>query len=404
MANNILTIDMITREAVELFKNTNAFIKSLRTQYDASFAVTGAKIGDTLRVRLPNDYVVSDGPALSAQDTSEQSINLTVQYQRHVDLSWDSSLATLSIDDYSERFLYPAVNNLAGNVASTIMGGAEGGVCNLVAKTDGGGAITNPTTETVNEARAVLGLNSAPTAMGRKLVLDLKTMSRLTSSASGFFNPATDISKQYREGITYNALGFDWMEDQTAIVHTTGSFTAGTVNGAGQTGTTLVTNAITGTLNQGDIITIDGVNAVNRVTKETTGEARQFVVTADVASGATSIPIYPALIPPAADGSPVQYQTVTASPDNAAAISLATNANEVYRKSIGFAPDAITMATADLVSPPNREVSRRTYDGVRMRILRDYLAGTDQMITRIDVLFGFLFIRPEWCVVLADAI
>jgi hypothetical protein len=98
-------------------------------------------------------------------------------------------------------------------------------------------------------------------------------MARLTGSLTGLLNPATDISKQYRDGYVYNAAGYTWMEDQTAIKHTTGTFSAGTVNGASQTGTTLTTNAITGTLKKGDIITLAGVNGVNRVTKQTTGVA-----------------------------------------------------------------------------------------------------------------------------------
>ena len=103
-------------------------------------------------------------------------------------------------------------------------------------------------------------------------------------------------------------------DDQTVLVHTTGTFSAGTVNGAGQSGTTLVTNAITGTLRAGDIITIAGVNSVNRVTKADDGMLQQFVVTSNVASGATSIPVYPAIIGPAPDGSAVQYQTCASTP------------------------------------------------------------------------------------------
>ena len=200
------------------------------------------------------------------------------------------------------------------------------------------------------------------------------------------------------------------MEDQTAIKHTAGTFTAGTVNGAGQTGTTLTVNAITGTLNVGDIITIALVNAVNRVTKQSTQTLRQFVVTVAAASGATSLSIYPALTPgsatyvPATGLGAVQYQTVDYSPANAAAISLFTNPSAIYRKNIQFAPQAITMVTADLIKPSNNPCSRKEYDGVSMRILQAYVPGTDQEVTRCDVLFGFVYVRPEWCVTIADAL
>lgn len=409
MANTLLTIDMITREAVALFKNSNAFMQNISTQYDSSFGVQGAKIGSTLRIRLPLDYVVTNGPGLSAQDSVEQQTTLALATQRHVDLTFTSAEQSLKVDDYNDRFLMPAMNNLAGNVASTIMAGSDGGVCNIVAAFDGGGAITRPTLETVLESQAVLAENSAPT-LDHKFVLDPRTMARMVGSLSGLLNPATDISKQYRDGSVYNAAGYVWMQDQTAIKHTNGTFTAGTVNGADQTGTTLTTNAITGTLKKGDIITIDDVIGVNRVTKQTTGVERQFVVTADVLTGATSIPIYPAIVPggpsydPTTGDGAQQYQTVEESPANAAAISLFGGASAVYRKNIGFAPEAVTMVTADLEQPPMVESSRKVYDSVSMRVLRAYVPGTDATVTRCDVLFGYLYVKPEWSVTVCDSI
>ena len=410
MSSSLLTINMVSAQAVMVFKNSNAFMQNIDTQYDASFAVSGAKIGDSLRIRLPTDYVVTDGPGLSAQDTNEQSITLPLATQRHVDLTFSSAEETLSVDDYSERFLMPAMNNLAGNIASTIMAGSEGGICNIVANVDGSNTILTPTLADVLNAKAVLADNSTPN-LDRKFVLDPHSMGRLTASLTGLLNPSSDISKQYRDGAVYNAVGFTWMEDQTAIKHTAGTFTAGTVNGANQTGNFLTTNAITGTLNQGDIITIASVNAVNRVTKQTTGLVRQFVVTANVASGATQIPVYPAITPGSASYQPttglgaVQYQTVDYSPANGAAISLFTNASATYRKNIQFAPQAVTMVTADLIKPAGGvEFSRKEYDGVAMRVARTYVPGTDQNVTRCDCLFGYVYVRPEWGCILADAI
>jgi hypothetical protein len=229
-------------------------------------------------------------------------------------------------------------------------------------------------------------------------------MARSVSTLSGLFNPSAAISKQYKNARIYDALNYEWFTDQTVIKHTTGTFSAGTVNGAGQSGTTLTTNAITGTLKKGDIITIASVNAVNRVTKVSTGELRQFVVTANVASGATSIPIYPAIVAPSG-GNPVQYQTVDAAPANTAAISLVNTASEVYRKNIAYAPDAVTMVTADLMMPEGvMERARETFDGLSMRMVTQYVIGTDQAASRLDILYGSLWVRPEWAVVVADSI
>jgi hypothetical protein len=405
MANSLLTINMITREAVRLWKNSNAFMMNVDMQYDESFAVTGAKIGSTLRIRLPNDFTVVTGPALSVQDTAEQSTILVLATQQHVDVAYSTADRTLSLDDYSRRVLAPMVNNLAGAVATNIMSGVEGGICNIVANQDSGNNILSPIQSTYLLSGAQLDLNSAPIA-SRKIVNNPITEARVVSSLTGLLNPQSEISRQYVTGRMYDALGFIWMKDQTVITHTTGTLPQGqsTVNGAGQTGLNLTVNAVAYTLVQGDIITISGVNQVNRITKQDTGQLRQFVVTAPVASNATSIPIYPAIVAPVG-GQPVQYQTVTASPANGAAVNpaLTLAASVKYRKNFAYAPDAVTLATADLEMPKNvHEAAREQFDGVSMRMVTDYFIGTDQLITRLDVLYGYLWIRPEWACVVAD--
>lgn len=442
--SSLITINMVTRMAVRIFKNTNQFLKSINTQYDKSFAIDGAKIGDTLRIRLPNDYTVRSGAGASVQNTSEQYTTLPLQTQLGVDTGFSTAERTLKVDDYAERIMLPKMNKLAGAIAADLMsiteagyttiyggiqdtgsygsGGASplgggGGICNLVGNfaNGQGTALQSPTQFTWLAAGALLDDNSAPT-LRRKAINDPTSDARVAGLLSGLLNPATEISGQYRSGSMKNALGFDWARDQTVLKHTVGSFTAGTLNGAGQGGspggTTLVVNAITGTLNAGDIITIAGVNAVNRVTGLSTGALRQFVVTANVASGATSIPIYPGIVAPAivnGVAQPVQYQTVTpvtpntVCPANGAAINLMTLPGITYRKNIAFAPEFMTMATADLIVPPNlQESSRSEYDGVSMRALTQYQVGTDLLISRLDVIYGAVIPRGEWAVVVPD--
>lgn len=402
--NDLLTINMITRAAVRIWRNTNAFIQNINTQYDDQYAREGAKIGTTLRIRLPNEYTVRHGPAAQVQDTNEKQITMALATQDGIDVSFSSVERTMKLQDYVERILVPKIAFLTADVAYTIMAGLSGSVSNWVAETDGSGNIIHPTQNTILRARAMLQKRSAPIGP-RKLVLDPNTMSSLAGSLTGLLNPAPVISKQYMEGQMYDALGFRMFEDQTVVKHTSGSFSAGTVNGAGQTGTSdLVTNAITGTLKKGDIITIADVNAVNRLTRQSLGELQQFVVTDDVANGATSIPIYPALVAPVTPGVPVQYQTVDASPANSAAIDLLAPASTTFIRNIAFVPDAITMATADLELPEGVwERSRSMFDGISMRSILAYQPGTDQAIDRLDVLFGYLGVRPEWGVQIPDS-
>lgn len=405
MANSLLTIQMITREAIVLWKNSNAFIQNIDQQYDDQYAITGAKIGTALKIRLPNDYVVRTGAAASVQDTAEQSTTLVLATQQGVDVSFSSVDRTMSLDDYSERVLAPMINVLAGAVAANIIGGTEGGICNFVANVDSGNNILSPIAGTFLSANAQLNINSAPMAR-RKVVNDPLTEARTVNTLAGLFNPNPAISKQYATGqMGVNSLGFDWLMDQTVIKHTTGTFSAGTVHGANQTGLSLITNAITGTLAVGDIITVAGVLGVNRITKQSTGALRQFVVTANVLTNATSIPVYPAIIP-AVGGNAVQYQTVTVSPADNATILLVTNASSVYRKNFAFAPQAVTMAVADLEMAGGGviEEHRESFDKMSMRFISQYAIGTDQAITRSDVLYGYLFVRPEWACIVADQI
>lgn len=416
MANTYLTIDMITAEAVRLFKNSNLFIMNMDTQYDKQFAVDGAKIGDTLRIRLPSDFIVTDGPAMQLQDNTQQYTTLTVSSQKNVATPYTTAERTMSIDNYSELTMAPMMNNLAGKVALDIMTGSEGGVCNFVSNVDGGGNIISPISDQFLQANAILDDQGA-SQMDRRVVNSPTTDARTTTALQGLLNPATEISAQFRSGSMKSGLGYDrWFRDQTVINHTSGTYNASTtVNGGNQTtgtgGGNVTVNALPGgtNLKKGDIITFDGVNGVNRITKQSQGVLRQFVVTADVATGATTIPVYPGLIPSAtfvAGGPDVQYQTVDASPVNGATVRMVSQSGEVYRKSIAYTQKAVTMATADLVLPRRaiEEGARANYDGIAMRIITDYLPMSDQLATRVDVLFGKRYIRPEWLCVIADRI
>lgn len=402
MANSLLTISQITRLAIPLFVNSNQFLKQIDRQYDAEFGKAGEKIGSTLRIRLPNDYTTRTGPAVSVQDTAEQQTVLTMATQDGVDVSFSTADLLLSLDDFSERIMLPMMNNLAGRVATTIMSTNAEAICNIAANLDANGVVLTPNDGTYLDAKATLDINSTPQG-AQKIINSPRTEARVVTSLAGLLNPASAISDQYYEGVMYRALGAMWYSDQTVISHTTGSATTAVVQGADQTGPTLAIDAITGTLNVGDIFTIEGVLAANRVTKESTGELRQFVVTVAVANGDTSIALYPSIIP-AVDGNAVQYQTVMSSPADNAVITPYLPASSTYRKNFRYNTKAFTMATGDLPLPANKVTARHKYDNVSMRAITDYMIGTDQEITRLDVLFGSLAIRPEWACVVPDKI
>lgn len=374
-------------------------------QYDDQYSKTGAKIGSALRIRLPNDYTVRVGTTAVVQNTAENQITLNVTNQVGVDVQFSSAELSLSLDDFATRCLAPMINNLAGYVAGDIMTGAEQ-IPNLVHAVDGSNNTITPTTATWLLAGATLDKFSCPRDQ-RNTIIDPITQSRVVSTLTGLFNPQDKISSQYKKGlIGMDVLGSDWSMDQTVRLHTAGTFASGTVNStANQTGSTISVTSTTGILNAGDIITFAGVNSVNRVNKNSSGQLMQFVVTANVPAASTAIPIYPALLPPVS-GANVAYQTVTASPAGSAAIAVVVNASEVYRKNFTFHPTAATMATADLQLPTSAVIAahREAYDGISIRVVQDYLSATDQFLTRTDLVYGFVWPRPEWACIVADTV
>lgn len=406
MPNNILTIDTITREALRLFRQSNFFLRTVNRQFDEEFGRSGGKIGSQLRIRLPNDYVLRTGPTANPQNTNERNTTLVVATQMGVDVSFSSVERTMQLDDYSSRILAPAVNTLAAGVATAVMQNIEG-AANLAQNTDTGGNMISPTAGTWLAAGAILDQYGAP-RNDRFVIMDPLTQARTVTSLMGLFNPQTKISDQYMRGtISVDTLGFDWGMDQTVLMHQTGAYGAApTVAGANQTGATLTTSALAGPVNAGEVFTIAGVRAVNRVSKQSTGSLAQFVVTANANAGATTLSIYPPLVPAATTpvpGTPVPFQTVDVSPAAGAQITFATPASSRYRSNFAYYSEAITLATAELELPRGtHEAARETYDGISLRMVTDYAVLSDQFVTRLDILFGSVLLRPEWVVKVAD--
>lgn len=421
MSNQLITNQMIAVESIRLWHNENAFLNNVNGQYSDEFARAGAKAGQSIRIRAPVDYIIRTGPTAVVQDTIEPIVNLTVASQAGVDMSFSSVDRTMTIDKFSERYIRPAINVTAGYVAVSLMQGAEGGAAGWAANiNDSTGAMSAPVAATWLKAKADLTKASPPTS-DRKIVMDPVTEANTVSTLSGLFNSQPRIAKQYESGSMMQALGFDWMSDVTTLIHTTGTLATsptwvpapvsgwsfGTLNGANQglTATsTLTVTALTGTLKMGDIICIAGVQGVNRITKQPTGSLRNFTVTADVASGATSIPIAPPLLGPAGGGVLQPQQTVNAVPATSAVIYSRAAASSIYRKNLAYHPDAITLAMVDLVEPPNVEVSRRSQDTVSVRVLTQYQGTSDQLLTRLDILFGQAYLRPEWIEIVPDPV
>ena len=395
MPNTLLTASAITRESLRILHQKLNFVGSINRQYDDSFAKTGAKIGNDLRIRLPNQYVVRNGATMTAvgsADTLESQVTLTVNTQQGVDLEFTSNELTMSMDDFSKRVIDPAMNQLAASIEANAMS-----MYRDVSQSiwNGGSAIT---LAQVLQGRKLLSDSLAPNG-DRSANLNTTDNAELVQALSGLFNDTTNLSKQYREGYMGRTAGFDFMENTMWSAHTRGAasaaYTTSTLVGVlpvSATPVSAITVATgTGAMNVGDVFTIGNVFRVHPETRVSTGVLQQFVVTAAYAGGAGSVSISPAIVL-AGPRQNVVIPTTSAT----AAITFAGTASTAVGTSLVYHKDAFAFATADLVMPQGVDFSaREVFDGISMRIVRQYDINNDRFPCRLDVLYGFRTIRPQ---------
>ncbi len=382
MANTLLTIGMITREALRVLENSLTFTKQINRQYDDRFAVDGAKIGTVLNVRKPPQYVGRVGQALQIEDSTETQVPVTLDTQFGVDVQFSSQDLALNIDDFRDRFIKPAIATVANRIDR------DGLLLHQTVWNQVGTPGTTPAALlTYLLAGVKLDDDATPMDGQRCLVLTPLMQATIVDALQGLFQQASEIAMQYRKGAMGTAAGFDWYMDQNTSTHTVGPL-GGTplTNGAGQTGNSLVTDGWTAAaarrLNKGDIFTIAGVFHVNPQSRQSNNVLQQFVVTANVDSdgaGNATIPIEPSIT---ASGA---FQTVSVAPGDGAAIVTSGAASTVTPQGLGFHKDAFTLASADLPLPRGVDMAARISDkqlGLSIRMVRAYDINQDQFPCR----------------------
>ena len=392
MSNTLLTDSVITREALMLLENNLKVALRLNRQYDDRFAVSGAKIGNSLDIRKPARYVGGEGQALSIESITESKVTLTLEKQFHVGLQFSAQDLALSIDDFNKRVLAGPVATIANKI-DYYATGSYIDVANYV-----GVPGTVPTTLLhYLQLGEHLDNESAPQDDTRTMAITPKMQINIVDQLKGLFQAGAALAKQYMTGRMGNAIGFEWVMDQNMRTHTVGAL-GGTplVNGADQSGSSLITDGWTAAaanrLKKGDVIQIDDVNAVNPMNYQSIGTRRCFVVTADAdsdASGNSTISIYPSMTTSGA------FQTTNSVPANNAAIQTFDEVSSLASKqsptALAFHRDFATLGFADLPVPGGVDKGARVSDdqlGISIRLVRDYTIMDDQFICRLDVLCG----------------
>jgi len=394
--NSLLSPTIITREALRILHANLNFIGNVNKQYDDQFANAGAspsgKIGPSLTIRMPNQYTVRTGSVLQVQDTVETSQVLTVSTQKGVDTVFSSQDLTLTIDEFSKRYLQPAMSVLASNIEADALSMIKD-VYNVV---DGSTAAF--TYADFANARKTLNQYLAP-PMDRCATLTPGHVVSFLDAIKGFFNPQESVSRPYLTGKIGKVNGFDTYENtllnnfQSGTAANTTGYTATLTSGSA----TAVMAAGSTTFKKGDIVTFSTVDAVDPETKLDRGFLQQFVVVNDYAGGAGNMTISPT---PVTSGA---TQNVTAVGAGLTVVKIGstaaapTGASALYQQSLVFHPEAFTFVTADLidVSKFGAWGARQVMDGISMRIARQYDITNDNIPCRIDVLYGYKTLRPQ---------
>ena len=392
MSNSILTIDMITRKALEILENNLVLTRNVNRQYDDSFAVEGAKIGSTLRIRLPDRALVTDGAALQVQDDNEQFTTLSVNNQKHIGVNFTSAELTMQLDDFAERVLKPRISQLASTIDADVANAYK-----TIGNTVGTPGTTPSTSLVLLQAQQKLNENAAVMSP-RYATVNPAANAGLVEGMKGLFNPTDTVSRQFKNGMMgAGVLGFDEVNmSQSIKQHTTGT-RAATGNTTGAAVTSEGSSTLTLTVGSGellavgDVFTIADCYAVNPQTRESTGSLFQFVVLASSTSTTTATvtvaPMYSANS---------ALATMLTLPATGKAVVFIGTASTQYPQNLIYHKDAITFATADLLLPQGVDMaSRAVHNGISLRVVRQYDINNDRMPCRIDVLYGYSTIRPQ---------
>lgn len=389
MANSLLNTTKILDESLMVLENSLVMSSKINKEYSDQFARTGAKVGATVSARKPVRFIGRTGPNLSVENVVETTVPIVLDTQFGVDFQFSSTELTLNIDEFSSRYLKPAMATIANKIDLDCTG-----LFKTVANSVGVAGTTPNNISSLLAAGKLMDNEAAPRDGGRSVVWDPAANASMVQAASGLFNNASKIGEQYSSGIFVPALGFDIGMDQNIQTVTSGTRTNGTVSGAGQSGSSLLVAGLGagGTVAAGDTFTIAGVFSVNPQSRQSTRVLRQFTVltaaTAD-GSGNATLSIFPAINTVASNG---QYQTVTAGPANSAVVTWDVAAATQYTVNLAFHKNAFTLASADLHVPEGVDMAgARNYKGISLRLVRQYNINTDVFACRLDVLYG---VRP----------
>jgi hypothetical protein len=404
--NSFKVIDMVTKESLRIAHEALAFIGTIDRQYDPQFKDTGAgKKGSVLRVRLPNMYTRRQGSrVMDVQDQDEKSANFTLATQDGVDMRFNSAELIQSVnsgaafDDLSKNYISPAIKSMCSGIESDFIA-----LCTKATYNTAGTAGTPPVDLiAVGAARAKLNQQLAPKDGNRFIMADSVTMGGLVNGLKGLFHDSGQIREQYREGMMGRTAMADWYENDRMWTMTNGSDVTGTTDAAAAVtdgGTTLSADtAAPVTYTVGQVFTISGVFDCHPETKAPYATLKQFTNTAGTGSGGDftiSPPTY--LTGPRKNVCTSTGADLTTANFNSQTLTAVGNASTSYLQNLMYHKEAYQFVTADLpLLDDAHKCQRISQDGLSLRVWMASDIRNDELLMRVDILYGMAALRPEW--------
>lgn len=405
MPNSILTPLQITRESLRVLHQKLNFLTNVNKQYDSRFAQSGAKIGTTLNVRMPSKYTVRKTATASYQDHVERSTPIVQASQYGVDVSFTSVELTLSLDDFSQRIIDPAMAQLASTLESDALIAAYKLVPNYTGTTS-----TDMTYLAFQQNGQNMTESLTPADATRAACINPRSKTQFGDAVKGLFQSADNIREQYVEGIMGRTGGFTCYENTLIPTHTIGTLAGSPLTTGAANATTTTVNAwvsqtdvsVTGatsatTIKAGDILTFgtlaDGFVDCHPETKTSYGRLKTFVVQSDVtlttAANSYTVTVKPGIM--VGTGNAYQNCIMTGADTSGLTVTNWGAASSQVGQSLFFHKDAFAFVTADLedVAQYGAWGARDVMDGISMRIGKQWDIANDRFPCRIDVLWGF---------------
>lgn len=404
MPATLVTPSMIAKEALMQLENNCVLANRVHREYKKEF--TGGQ-GATVSIRRPVKFNVSNGATAVVQDTEEKTTNIVVDQRRHVAWDFTTEQLTLSIEEYSERYIKPAVIALANDVDVSIAN-LYNTVWNQV-----GTIGTTPSNYAAIAAAAQrldeMSVESSP----RSMVVNPAAAYAVAGNQSTL-EAVGDVRKTaYEESMVARVAKFDMFSTQNIATHQVGPLGGTPLVAGGSQAVTYAaaagnswsqsfatrgwTAAAALRLRAGDVFTIANVFAVNPVPR--TGAKmqmpylQQFVVTANASSDASGN-LTATISPPIITSGP--QQTVSAAPQDNAVITVVGTANAQFPVNLGFHKNAFALVTVPLEMPDSAPFkARENYKGLSIRVIKDYDFASDVERIRLDILFGVKAIYPD---------